>query len=107
MSVRGSDFYDFRRVEWLDCAWLDEFASMAPEAWTIVLRCMLADRRGEALFIGRPKGFNHFYELYATCNSRPDWAVFRFTTEQGGNVSREEVESATRDMVRRIYLTEF
>jgi hypothetical protein len=107
IAVRGADAYDSLRGEGLDFVVLDEFASMAPEAWTSVLRPMLADRRGEALFIGTPKGFNHFYEHYATCDSRPDWAAFRFTTEEGGNVSREELESAKRDMDPRLYQQEF
>jgi hypothetical protein len=59
------------------------------------------------LFIGTPQGFNHFYELYAEAEDRPEWAVFRFTTEQGGNVPREELASAAREMDERLYRQEF
>jgi hypothetical protein len=48
----------------LDFVVLDEYASMAPEAWTDVLRPSLSDRQGKALFIGTPRGYNHFYELF-------------------------------------------
>jgi hypothetical protein len=36
---------------------LDEYASIAQEAWTEVLRPALADRQGRALFIGTPRGY--------------------------------------------------
>jgi hypothetical protein len=107
VALRGADAYDSLRGEGLDFVVLDEFASMAPEAWSSVLRPMLADRMGEALFIGTPQGFNHFYDLYTEAAARPDWAVFRFTTEEGGNVQRAELESAAREMDARLYQQEF
>ena len=107
IALRGADAYDSLRGEGLDFVVLDEFASMAPEAWRSVLRPMLADRMGEALFIGTPQGFNHFYDLYTEAADRPDWAVFRFTTEEGGNVQKAELESAAREMDERLYRQEF
>jgi hypothetical protein len=67
----------------------------------------LSDRRGHALFIGTPKGFNHFYDLFQNAGGQPDWAAFQFTTEQGGNVAREELESAAGEMDERTYRQEF
>jgi phage terminase large subunit len=55
---------------------LDEYASMAPKAWTEVLRPALSDRRGRALFIGTPKGFNHFYDQFQNASSQQDWPRF-------------------------------
>jgi phage terminase large subunit len=65
---------------------LDEYASTAPEPWTEVLRPALADKRGRALFIGTPHGYNIFTDLHQAASCRPDWQVFQFTTEEGGNV---------------------
>jgi hypothetical protein len=107
IAVRGADTYDSLRGEGIDFVVLDECASMAPAAWHSVLRPMLADRVGEALFIGTPQGFNHFYDLYNDAASRPAWAVFHFTTEQGGNVPQEELSSAAAEMVERLYRQEF
>jgi Terminase large subunit, T4likevirus-type, N-terminal len=107
IAVRGADAYDSLRGEGLDFVVLDEFASMAPAAWHSVLRPMLADRQGEALFIGTPQGFNHFYDLYTAADEHPDWATFHFTTEQGGNVTREELAAAARQMDERLYRQEF
>ena len=80
---------------------------MAPEAWTEVLRPALADKQGGALFIGTPLGRNHFFDLYEAAQELPNWATFQFTTEQGGNVAPEELESATHEMDERTYRQEF
>src|SRR5689334_15348046 len=107
IALRGADSHDSLRGEGLDFVVLDEYASMAPAAWKEVLRPALADRHGGALFIGTPHGFNHFYELYEGAQSQPDWATFQFTTEEGGNVSAEELQSAARELDERCYRQEF
>jgi len=59
------------------------------------------------LFIGTPKGYNHFYEMYRAAQDQPGWATFQFTTAEGGNVSLAEIESATRELDARTYRQEF
>jgi len=86
---------------------LDEYASMRPEAWMEVLRPALADRMGRALFIGTPKGLNHFYDLYQHARTQPEWAAFQFTTEQGGNVASAELQSAAAQLDERRWRQEF
>lgn len=107
IALRGADNYDALRGEGLDFVVLDEYADMQPEAWTEVLRPSLSDRGGRALFIGTPKGFNHFYELFDAAHTQPDWAAFQFTTEAGGNVSAEELQAAARELDQRTYRQEF
>src|SRR5450759_785420 len=107
IALRGADNYDSLRGEGLDLVVLDEYASMQREAWTEVLLPSLADRRGRALFIGTPKGPNHFYELYEAASGSEDWARFQFTTAEGGNVSREELQRAARELDERTYRQEF
>lgn len=107
ICLRGADNYDSLRGDGLDFLILDEYASIAQEAWTEVLRPALADRQGRALFIGTPRGYNHFYDLYQAVQDQPQWATFQFTTEQGGNVPRAELESATHELDERTYRQEF
>src|SRR5579872_5984565 len=107
ISLRGADNYDSLRGDGLDFIVLDEYASMAPAAWTEVLRPALADKRGGALFIGTPRAHNHFFELYEAAQTQPHWTAFQFTTEQGGIVSPEELESAMHEMDERTYRQEF
>ena len=107
ICLRGADNYDSLRGDGLDFLILDEYASIAREAWPEVLRPALADRKGRALFIGTPRGYNHFYDLYQSKQDEPDWATFQFTTEEGGNVTPEELESATHELDERTYRQEF
>jgi Terminase large subunit, T4likevirus-type, N-terminal len=83
IALRGADRYDSLRGEGLDFVVLDEYASMAPH------------------------GFNHFYDLREAAQGQSDWATFRFTTEEGGNVSPEELRSALRELDERVYRQEF
>jgi hypothetical protein len=98
IALRGADHYDSLRGEGLDFVVLDEYASMAPEAWTEVLRPSLSDRLGAALFIGTPKGHNHFYELFQAAQDAHGWRAFQFTTEQGGLVQEIELAAARGDL---------
>jgi hypothetical protein len=107
ICLRGADNYDSLRGDGLDFLILDEYASIDREAWPEVLRPALADKQGRASFIGTPRGYNHFYDLYQAARDKPDWATFQFTTEQGGNVTREELESATHELDQRTYRQEF
>jgi len=107
IALRGADRYDSLRGEGLNLVVLDEFASMAPEAWTEVLRPSLSDRRGAALFIGTPKGHNHFYELFQAAQGTDGWAAFQFTTEQGGLVAESELAAARRELDERTYRQEY
>ena len=107
ICLRGADNYDALRGDGLDFLILDEYASIDKEAWPEVLRPMLADKQGRALFIGTPRGYNHFFELYQEKKGQPGWAAFQFTTAEGGNVALEEIESATHELDAQTYRQEF
>jgi hypothetical protein len=107
ICLRGADNYDSLRGEGLDFLILDEYAAMDPAAWKEVLRPALADRRGGALFIGTPRGHNHFFDLYQEMQSQPHWRTFQFTTEEGGIVTSEELRSATQELDERTFRQEF
>lgn len=103
ICLRGADNYNSLRGDGLDFLILDEYASIAKEAWPEVLRPALADKQGKALFIGTPRGHDHLYDLYQGAQKQPDWATFQFTTEEGGNVPPAELEAATRDLDERTF----
>ena len=64
ISLKGADRPETMRGVSLKFLVMDEYADMKPSVWEEVLRPALADQKGSALFIGTPKGRNHFYELY-------------------------------------------
>jgi hypothetical protein len=107
ICLRGADNYDSLRGDGLDFLILDEYANIAREAWPEVLRPMLSDKQGRALFIGTPRGYNHFYDLYGFAQTQANWSAFQFTTEEGGNVLRSELLSATHELDERTYRQEF
>lgn len=108
IALKGADNYDSLRGIGLDFLCLDEFADIDPEAWYEVLRPALADKEGGALFIGTPKGMNWAKDLYDLHEDYPeDWAAFKYTTIEGGNVSEKEVEAARQQMDERTFRQEF
>jgi hypothetical protein len=108
ISLKGAEKPDNLRGRSLDFVVLDEFADMRPEAWFEVLRPSLSDRQGSALFIGTPKGRNHFYDLWTRgADKEPGWSSYQFTTIDGGNVSESEIEQAKRDLDERTFNQEY
>ena len=108
ISLKGAEKPNNLRGRALDFVVLDEFADMRPEAWYEVLRPSLSDREGSALFIGTPKGRNHFYDLWAKgIDSSDGWESFQYTTVQGGNVSPNEIEQAKADLDERTFNQEY
>ena len=108
ISLKGADNYDSLRGVGLDFLVMDEFADIDEAAWTETLRPTLADKMGSALFIGTPKGMNWAKDLYDLAEEYPEeWASFQYTTEQGGNVSVEEIEAARRSLDARTFNQEF
>ena len=105
ISLKGAEKPDNLRGRSIDFCVMDEFADMKPETWHEVLRPSLSDRQGNALFIGTPKGRNHFYDLWS--QGLDDWASFQFTTLDGGNVPCDEVEAAKRDLDERTFKQEY
>src|SRR3990167_1411657 len=55
ISLKGADNEDSLRGVGLDYVILDEYAGMKPNVWQEIIRPMLSDRQGGALFIGTPK----------------------------------------------------
>jgi len=113
IALKGAEKPDNLRGRSLDFCVLDEFADMRPEAWYEVLRPSLSDRNTEgnktrALFIGTPKGRNHFYDLWTQgADENLDWQSFQYTTIEGGHVTETEIESAKRDLDERTFNQEY
>ena len=108
IALKGAEKPNNLRGRALDFVVMDEFADMRPEAWYEVLRPSLSDRQGGAMFIGTPKGRNHFYDLWAKgVDGASDWESFQYTTLDGGNVPPEEIEAARADLDNRTFNQEY
>ena len=107
ISLKGAEKPDNLRGRALDFCVLDEFADMRKEAWYEVIRPSLSDRQGSALFIGTPKGRNHFYDLYGQGHDDENWSAFQYTTLEGGHVPQAEIASARNDLDQRTFEQEY
>lgn len=94
IRLYGADNYGLgrsRRGIYLDGVAIDEYADIAPVVWTQVLRPMLVDRQGWAIFIGTPRGKNHFYQLYQQARQRAGWSSALLRADHTGVIPQTEL----------------
>lgn len=118
--IKGADNPDSLRGIGLSFVVLDEYADMKSDVWDLIIRPALADVEGGGLFIGTPKGKNHFYKLFINALERPrppgllpdeenpwdEWEAFHFKSIDNPFLKRKElraIESGTesRDVIRQ------
>jgi len=109
ISLYGADNPDALRGIYLDGAVIDEYGDVHPSLFTEVLRPALSDRLGWALFIGTPKGSNHFKELrdFSDDPSNEGWALKEFKASETGLIPEAELKDAKKAMGANKYEQEF
>ncbi len=107
ISLYGADDPDSLRGLYLDGAVLDEYADFRPEAFAAVIRPALSDRRGFAIFIGTPRGHNHFHKLYQNALRDPAWYAAGFPVSRTNLLPEGEVESARSQMTESQFRQEY
>ena len=99
----------------------DEFDFVIPDevqdykdfwtGWHEALRPTLSPRKGSALFMGTPKGFNHLYDLFNLEAKDKDYKSFHFTSYDNPFIDKAEIEKAklelTEDRFAQEYLADF
>ena len=107
--VRGADRPDTLRGVSLTFVVLDEVADVKSETWEKVLRAALSDKKGNALFIGTPKGRNWFYDMYNLGLDQvdPDWKSWHFTTKDNPLIDPKEIEGARKTLSSFAFKQEF
>lgn len=104
ISIDGADNPKGLRGGYFDDLVIDEAADISRSFWTLVLRPMLADRRGWVMFTGTPQGMNNLlYDVYqqalASGGHRNDNAEKANCTALGtcdsGNVLHDDMTAAT------------
>lgn len=99
--VRGADRPDTLRGVSLAFVVLDEYADMKPYVWEQIIRASLSDKKGDALFIGTPKGRNHFYDIYQIGEDADDECEYKswsFTTAENELIDPKEIEAARKTL---------
>lgn len=101
--VRGADRPDTLRGVSLSFVVLDEYADMKPVVWEQIVRASLSDKKGDALFIGTPRGRNHLYDIYQKgLEDSPtydaDYKSWSFFTADNELIDPKEIEAAQRTL---------
>lgn len=107
IQLYGSDNPDSLRGQYFDGVILDEIGDQNPKIWTEILRPALADRMGWCLFIGTPKGQNHFKDLRDRAEDTPDWGLLEFKASETKLVPESELKAARAEMGEDKYQQEF
>ena len=108
--LKGSDRPDTLRGVGLAYVVMDEYASMKPEVWEMILRPTLADVKGGALFIGTPAGKNHFHKLWLEAQlpeNEEDWESYQFVSTDNPFLDPAEIEAAQKSMSTQAFRQEF
>lgn len=107
ISLYGSDNPDSLRGQYFDGVVIDEVGDQNPKIWNEIIRPALSDRLGWCLFIGTPKGRNHFADLRDRAQTAPDWALLEFKASQTGLIPDKELKAAHAEMGEDKYQQEF
>jgi len=114
--IRGADNPDSLRGIALSYVVLDEYADMKENVWSEIIEPALMDYEGEALFIGTPKGKNHFYKIFmraltyefdAEKDPYPMYEAFHFKSGDNPFIKKHELErmmnsdTTSRETVRQ------
>ena len=112
IHLKGSDRPETLLGVGLSYVVMDEYASMKPQVWEEILSPTLADVKGGALFIGSPRGKNHFYRLYQEAGKEieegeSEWAIFSFKSVDNPFLSADEIKSQKKRLSRAAFKQEF
>jgi len=107
IRLYGADNYDRLRGIYLDGLVCDEFGDMDPRAWSEVLRPALSDRQGWAIFIGTPKGSNHFRTMWDQAQDDPNWFRLMLKASETGILPPEELDDARKMMTPEQFAAEY
>lgn len=109
VTVRSADHPDSLRGEGLDLVVIDEAAHIRKfgDVWVQAIRPSLSDRKGGALFISTPKGYNDFYELFKNAEKSDEWASFQFPTHSNPHIDPAEIEAARKDLPELVFRQEY
>lgn len=107
VRIYGADNPDALRGIYLDGCVLDEYGLMDATVFGEVIRPLLTDRKGWALFIGTPNGKNQFYDIVQTAKREAGWFFAEYKASQTHLLDREELHAAADVMTADEYAQEF
>ncbi len=110
ITLRGFENVETARGQQFDLLVIDEVAQMRnwTYAWQAILEPTLAFRKGKALFISTPVGFNHFKEMYDKGqNEDVAWKSWRFMSSDNPFLPKERIDRARTENTPDYFAQEY
>jgi len=109
IAVRSAHTPDTLRGAGLDFVVLDEAAFLEPVTWPEVIRPMLLERRGGALFLSTPYGRNWFWGVYSLGldPTQPEWKSYQFPSTANPRISAADLDTIRRTTPERSFRMEY
>jgi len=110
IELKGADNPDALRGVKLRGLCVDEIASIRAWSWLWeeVLSATLLDNSAPAIFIGTPKGYNHFYDLFNLGQRQSgDYKSWRFTSYDNPTIKKEEIDKKKDDLLEDVFYQEY
>jgi len=85
----------------------DEYADQNPENWDMVYKHFFTTTDGWAIFMGTPRGYNHFYDLVLDAKENPRWFYQEATWRDSPFVKKEFIEQERAEAERKGTLSSF
>lgn len=107
IQLLGSDQADSHRGFRANGIIFDEYADQDPGNWDTVYEPMFSTTNGWAIFMGTPRGYNHFWEMIELRRSDPTWFFLQATWRDSPYVNAEHMKTARRDAEMKGTLSSF
>lgn len=107
IQLLGSDQADSHRGFRGHGTIFDEYADQDPDNFKVVYEPMLSTTNGWVIFMGTPRGYNHFYDLIQFAKEDDRWFYQESTWRDSPYVSREFMENTRAEAEKRGMLSGF
>ncbi len=108
LEIHSAHKPDLLRGAGLDFAVLDEAAFMDAAVWPEIVRPMLVERKGRALFLSSPNGLNWFHDLYLkAAGGARSWAAFHYSSYDNPLLDAAELDAIREQTPERIWREEY
>jgi hypothetical protein len=103
----GAEKANSLRGIYLDGCILDEYAQIRPSMVSQVILPSLSDRKGWLVYMGTPRGKNHFYDMHKKALATPEWFSLLLKASESGILDAEELSLIKSQMDASDYEQEF
>lgn len=97
IQLLGSDQADSHRGFRANGIIFDEYGDQDPDNWSAVYQPMFTTTNGWAIFMGTPRGFNHFYDLVQQAKEDDSWFFQTATWRDSPYATKEAIDMAKKD----------